>query len=111
MTTKQKIDLETIKFFIPAVKQFENVEIIEQDEIDYLKFSENAIKPVSKTTGYESLFWGKKYRGIHTREWEQGLLEGSVPYWVLLGGEKPKEILPRHIVDFMKKEMFKGIDD
>ncbi len=51
---------------------------------------------------------GKRWQGIMMEEWEKGILEGSTPYWVLLGGENPHEILPRYVVDFMKKELFKG---
>jgi hypothetical protein len=40
--------------------------------------------------------------------WEAGVLEGSTPYFTLLGGEdKP---IPRHVVDFIKKEIFQGQD-
>lgn len=53
----------------------------------------------------------KRWRGIICHElWEQGIIDGSIPYWTLLGGEDANDILPRHVVDFMKKEMFKGMD-
>ena len=39
---------------------------------------------------------------------EDGVLDGSMPYYVILGGgEVP---IPRYVVDFMKKAMFKGED-
>jgi hypothetical protein len=55
--------------------------------------------------------------------YEEGILDGSTPYFVLLGGATKKrkwyqfwkekwinEPIPRSVVDFMKKEMFKGHD-
>ena len=42
--------------------------------------------------------------------WEEGIIDGGVPYWTLLGGEDFKEIMPKIIVDFIKKEMFKKQD-
>ena len=59
--------------------------------------------------GFFVLLMGKRWRGITIHElWEEGVIEGSVPYFTLLGGFD--EPLPRNVVDFMKKEMFKGID-
>lgn len=70
---------------------------------------------------------GKRWRGIHIHEmYEQGILGGSVAYFVLLGGfcgeerswflrllgkERFKhDPMPRSVVDFLKREMFKGKD-
>lgn len=58
---------------------------------------------------FEGLRQGKRWAGIHVHEmYEQGILDGSVPYFTLLGIiEKP---IPRYVVNFLKKEMFKGQD-
>ena len=70
---------------------------------------------------------GKKWRGIHMQMYEEGVLSGDMPYFIILGGDakeirrkwwqfwRPKSSfqhipIPREVVDFMKKEMFKGID-
>ena len=42
--------------------------------------------------------------------YEEGVLERSMPYFVLLGGYQGEKPMPRNVVNFMKKEMFKGID-
>lgn len=61
-----------------------------------------------KVNGWMVLMEAKSWQGIHMQMWEDGVLDG-VGYWCLLGGEDGN-IMPRNIVDFMKKEMFKGID-
>jgi len=63
-----------------------------------------------KVDGWMVLMEAKSWQGVMMEEWEQGILDGSVPYWTLLGGENPNDILPRIIIDFIKKELFKGID-
>jgi len=35
-------------------------------------------------------------------------LEGSIPYFTLLGGEDYREMPPRAVVDFLKREIFRG---
>lgn len=57
---------------------------------------------------YKQLKEAKCWEGIHVGMWEEAVLDGSIPYWTLLGGEDKKEIMPRVIVDFMKKQMFQG---
>ena len=71
---------------------------------------------------FDALREGKKWAGIHMHElYEQGILDGSMPYFSILGGfdnqkrwwqfwKSPHKPVPREVVDFMKKEMFKGID-
>ena len=127
-TTKQQKDLETVKYFIPKI--LKDVVITEEDEKNFLKFSEQGIEPdwnevpipmfrhflgsnrlsEKRKNGYYTLTDGKKYRGLRMRMWEEGLLEGSMSYWTLLGREDESEKPPRVVVDFMKREMFHGMD-
>jgi hypothetical protein len=104
-------EIKRIEYFIPDG----NIrKMISADEA-FANFSERGIKPdfsrIENPYRYFQLLEGKRWQGITVHElWEAGVLDGSVPYRVLLGGENPKEILPRHIVDFIKKEMFRGQD-
>ena len=116
-TTKQQKDLETVKYFIPKI--LKDVVITEEDEKNFLKFSEQGIEPEYEVqipilerykSGYYALREGKKYRGLHMRLWEEGILEGTNAYWTLLGREDESEKPPRVVVDFMKREMFKGVN-
>ena len=102
-TPRQLKDIETIKFFIPqAIPQQEKIS--EKDTEDFLTFSEKGIVPQKETEGYQALLQGKRWRGIHIDMYEQGIMDGSVPYFVLL------EDMPCSVKDFLKREMFKGID-
>ena len=116
-TIKQQKDLETVKYFIPKI--LKDVVITEEDEKNFLKFSEQGIEPEYEVqipilerykSGYYALREGKKYRGLHMRLWEEGILEGTNAYWTLLGREDESEKPPRVVVDFMKREMFHGMD-
>ena len=111
----QKADLALAEWFIPASFRF--IPITDEDRRKYLGWSERGeYKNVArsmciKSNGFSALIWGKKCQGRHIHElWEPGVLSGNVPYWVLLGGCHYKEIMPRNVVDLMKREMFKGVD-
>jgi len=104
-------EIQRIEYFIPngSVRK-----MITADEA-FVQFSEKGIKPdfskIENPYRYFQLIEGKRWQGITIHElWEKGIIDGSVPYWVLLGGENPNEILPNYIVSFLKKEMFKGQD-
>jgi hypothetical protein len=102
LSEKQFKDLETVKFFIP--KTYKELVITEEDIEHFFNYSERGLSPEGKSIGFEALIEGKRWRGIHMQMYEDGVLDGSMPYAVIL------EDMPRFVIDFMKKEMFKGID-
>lgn len=77
-------------------------------------FSERGIKPdlydLENPIRYKKLCESKRWEGIQIQMWEDGNMDGSMPYRSLLGWDDPKEMMPRFMVNFIKKEMFKGID-
>lgn len=116
MTKKQLNDLEVIKYFIPP--QLKHIKITKEDEVKFLEYSQKGknkelIKNSVFTTdydGFNTLCEGKRWRGIHIHElYEKGVLEGSMPYYVILGGVDDSPI-PVYVKDFLKKEMFQGVD-
>ncbi len=118
MTLKQQKDIETVEYFIPEV--LKHIPITQQDKEMFLEYSERGLHKdkvkgsvfVKEYDGFNALIEGKRWRGIHIHElYEKGVLDGSMPYYVILGGYNPKEErMPRPVVDFLKKEMFQGID-
>ena len=127
LSKKQQQDIDCIKYFIP--EQWKDIQISDEDIEDFLNYSDKGIKikrPIyladkKEVTGYDALLEGKRWRGIHMQMWEDGVLSGDVPYRVLLGEydndkkryqfwKSPHKPMPKLIVDFMKKELFKGID-
>lgn len=106
-------DVALARYFIPA--SIRHIPIRKTDELKYLEWSSNGkhktdIKLSGFSDGFNALIAGKQWAGRTMHElWEAGVLEGTVPYFTLLGGEDNKPI-PRFIVDFMKGEMFKGTD-
>jgi hypothetical protein len=131
LTPKQLKDLETILYFIPA--EMKDIRITESDIKKFFDFSDKGIKVEKRdytkfaglggADGLDTLIQGKVRRGLHMGMWEEGGLEGTVPYRTLLSHKIIKrkwwkvweplysvETPPRSLVDFMKKEMFKGID-
>jgi len=112
LTSGQKKDLETITYFIPnACKDWV---ITDKDIEDYFAYSDRGIKRGDEESmqvkdGYHALLEGKRWRGIHAHEiYEEGVLEGSMPYTVLFGDKD--HVFHRSVVDYLKKEMFKGKD-
>lgn len=126
LSSAQQNDLETIKYFIP--QQMKKIPITDNDIKMFFENSERGLHKELvnsyRMDGFNALIQGKQWRGIHIHElYEQGILDGSMPYFVLLGGFdkkrkwwqvwKPKYYhnpMPRHVVDFIKKEIFKGKD-
>ena len=106
MTNKQLKDLETVKYFIPDCMR--GIEISDKNLEMFFEYSERGKNKQKRknygTDGFNSLCEGKRWRGIHMQMYEDGVLDGSMPYAVIL------QDTPRVVVDFMKKEMFKGVD-
>lgn len=98
---------ECLKWFKPS---FIKGEIKDSDWELFFKKSERGIEPEIRTEGYKILNGCKKWRDIQLNMWEEGILDGNVPYFTLLGGEDEKEIPPREVVDFIKKDIFGGLD-
>ena len=119
LSKAQETDIALCKFFYPCSPTDEETE-------EYLAFSERGIGKKHGKFSTNPLILGKSRRGLTMEMWEDGVLEGSVPYVTLLGGfagmrnkYNPMRFLrgwcyhqpiPRFVVDFMKKEMFKGED-
>ncbi len=132
LTKGQQNDIALCEWFYPAcVGKYTELDIKE-----YLALSERGEdlngNKIPKTEREDSKFSknplivAKGRRGLHMAMWEDGIMDCSVPYFTLLGGyegvrkwynpmrwlkgrfyHKP---IPRFVVDFMKKEMFKGAD-
>lgn len=134
LTNKQKIDLETIVYFIP--EWMKKINITDDDIIKFFEYSDKwmhkeYVKSIPTQWEY-SWFWAllewKRWRWIHIKMYQEWVLDGSMPYYVLLGwNDKERKYkcfwkliykflkidrrfihnpIPRSVVDFLKKEMF-----
>ena len=106
-------EIKRLEYFIPSRKIEAPLGVMMTADEAFVRKSEHGIEPdftrIENTRRYYELVQGKRWQGIHVHElWEPGILDGSVPYWTLLGGESPDEIIPRHIVTFLKGEIFRG---
>ena len=101
-TKGQLKDLKSIEWFIPIF--YKDTEITDEDRKAFLDISERGIYPETKSKGLEALEEGKRWRGIHVGMYEEGVLDGTMPYFVIL------QDMPLEVVDFMKREMFQGSD-
>lgn len=134
ITNKQQKDLETIMYFIP--EQIKWMKITDKDIVKFFEYSDQwkhkaDIQERWVNNWFDALIQGKRWRWIHMEMYEEGILDGSMPYFTLLGWydtwRRPKwfwrllswvgldyrlkhKPIPRSVVDFMKKEMFKGHD-
>ena len=92
-----------------------HIHITEDDETMFIEWTSQGLHKDKLNSnyfndGFNALKEGKRYAGIRMKMYEDGILDGSVPYWGLLGGEDPSQIPSQFVVDFMKKELFEGID-
>jgi hypothetical protein len=106
--TKREEELETLMYFMPS--SLKNIEITASDITKYFEWSEKGLHKKDKKDklfddGFNALVQAKRSRGIHMHElYEPGILEGSIPYRVIL------EDTPESVMMFMSNEMFKGMD-
>jgi hypothetical protein len=110
LTKAQQNELVVWKYFMPKDKW------MAENEEDIKKFFEWSERGKHKDEMYGGMSYfnalrqGKRWAGIHMHEmYEQGVLDGSMPYYVILGGVD-NDPIPREVVNFIKKEMFKGGD-
>jgi len=118
LTRGQKKDIETCLYFCPEKYRRD---VTDKEIGEFLDWSERGAGDYEAKFSTSPLILGKSRRGLHISLWEQGVLDGSVPYLTLLGAyantkkwwqfwvsnHRP---IPRSVVDFMKKEMFRGQD-
>ena len=109
LTKKQQRDLKVIKYFIPTYMR--DIEITDKDIKDFFNYSdkgirvrENKISGLDKMDGYDVLNQGKRWRGIHVHEMYEPSINDGLGYCTVLYGQ------PSYVIDFLKKEMFKGKD-
>lgn len=135
LSQRKQNELEVWEYFIPSNCHW--ADKTDKDIDMFFEWSEQGkhkelisiptFKPEGRTY-FHALVWGKKWAGIHIHElYEQGVLDGTMPYYTILSGFdktiyrkwwqfwKPKKwftytAVPRPVVDFIKKEMFKGKD-
>lgn len=129
LTKSQQNELEVWEYFIPTNCQW--LPKTDRDIEMFFEWSQEG-KHKSKTmvgdlSYFNALREGKRWAGVHWQMYEEGVLEGTMPYFTILGGfnatvkrkwwqfwkSKYTHVnipIPRSVVDQMKKEMFKGID-
>ena len=123
LTKSQLNDIELCMFFCPHGMKRDPTE---QEIIEFLDLSERGIGKDRGKFSKNPIIVGKTRRGLSMSLWEEGVLEWNIPYYTLLGGcEETRKWwnpmrwikgrfynipIPRTIVDFMKKEMFRGMD-
>lgn len=102
-------DVQIAEHFIPT--SLRHIPITDDDRQIFTEWAskgmhKDKVKKSHFDDGFNALVNGKRRAGLHMGLWEEGVVDGSLPYYTLLVEEQP----PRFVVDFMKQEMFKGKD-
>lgn len=100
LTKAQSNDIDILLYFAGKSRE----DITDDDIKEYLDWSERGIG----NGGILSVM--KQRRGILMGEYEKGILEGLTPYMTILGFEEGDTPMPEYVVEFIKKELFKGRD-
>src|SRR3990167_5003904 len=100
MTTKQRADIECVKFFIPHWCDYGIVS--EDDEKKFLEYSERGKHKADvdgfKFDGFNALVQGKRWRGVHIHElWKPDL---NITLFI----EELEDSLPPVVFEHVKKE-------
>lgn len=105
LSKSKKDELERLYFFGEIVKK-QLAKVTDADLEAYFAFSERGVKPKVETDGYWALNEAKRWQGIHVHElYEPGVMDCSMPYMAFI-----EPSMPRSVIDFLKREMFKGQD-
>lgn len=124
MSKKQKREIECLRYFardnisyigvsslykITSAKIAEDPHAVSAEEA-YFQITDSGAQSVETTDKGRLLMLldAKKWRLRSMDMYEQGVLEGSTPYYTLLGLED--ERVPLSVADFMARTMFKGRD-
>jgi len=120
LSPKQEKELKVWKYFMPP--SMTSIPITDKDVENFFEWSERGLHKDklnkggmegngSVRTGFDALFQGKRWAGRRIHEiYEEGVLDGSMPYVVVLGCGMYSPKVPPEVKDFIKHEMFKGID-
>ncbi len=113
LSLKKQNELIVWEYFIPKNCQW--MEKTDRDIEKFFEWSEQgkhrdvmqiATYKTEGRTYAHALYWGKKWAGIHVHElYEKGILDGSMPYCSFINKD-----VPRPVIEFLKKEIFKGKD-
>jgi len=107
LNKKRRDEIKCLLYFKPSNLKYPAP--TDEDIIRYFEWSEQGKHKdeINDYTmdGFNCLFQCKRWRGITCHEmYEQGVLDGSVPYSVMLDG------VPEPVAKFLSKELFKGMD-
>jgi hypothetical protein len=125
LTKKQKNEIICLDYFVLPIDRYFKInqlinftsKIVENKdgvdpEIAYFEITDQGKKNIITNNKKRliQLLDGKKWRLRMIHEYEQGVLDGSVPYVTLLGLEDGDIKIPCEVMDFMAKTMFCGAD-
>ena len=107
LSTKQLNEIECLDYFALANCDYKDNTVEEA----YFQITNSGVKKVKTNNGdrLRKLLDTKKWRLRFMDMYEQGILEGSVPLYTLLGFEN-NNIIPKYIIKFITKTLFKGKD-
>lgn len=125
MTNKQKKEIECLEYFARDIELYKGLANetlnwsadIKEDkkgltpEEAYFLITDQGEKDIKVTDRDElrRLLDAKKWRLRTMEMYQEGVVEGSTPYYTLLGFEEDKPV-PVCVKDFMARTMFEGID-
>lgn len=103
MTEKQQNEIKCLDYFSPIGFKYKGNDKCNAEE-EYFRITQDGKKKNFKNARLEQLLDAKKWRLRMMEMYENGVLEGSVPYYTILEGT------PKVVKEFMAKTMFKGYD-
>lgn len=105
LSNGQKNELVVLDYFCPQEKPIGT----DDDLVKFFEWSSNGLHKKYSSPLFDYLKEAKRWPEIHIEMYEKDLLIGVMPYYTILGGES-EDIAPREVVDFLKSNMFRGID-
>lgn len=108
MTNKQQKEIKCLNYFAISIQLYRGDDECNAEE-EYFKITQDGKPKKYKNARLEQLLDAKKWRLRMCDMYEQGIIDGSVPFSTLLFDEDGKA-LPNYIINFLAKTMFKGTE-
>jgi len=86
LTKSQQNEIEVWKYFIPTTVKWEQE--TEKDINKFFEWSQKGLhreKIYGDNSYFNALREGKRWAGIHMKMYEEGILDGTMPYYTILG--------------------------
>jgi len=117
LTKNQQKELVVWKYYITTETHWDKEN--DSDIVKFFEWSERGLHKEEASynqhnekgkTYFHALIWGKTWADRHIKMYQEGVLEGYMPYITILGLEDGETTVPKEVMEYISKNMFQGCE-